>query len=34
MYAYGFIPGNLAVQAVFLSPTLGGQTDTSLVLTT
>jgi hypothetical protein len=34
MFAYGFIQGASAVQAVFLSPTMGGQTDTSYVFTT
>lgn len=34
VYAYGFIPGASAVQAVFLPPTMGGQNDTSIVLTT
>lgn len=34
MYAYGFIPGASAVQAVFLATTMGGYNDTSMVLTT
>lgn len=33
-FAYGFIPGTSAVGAVFLPPTMGGQTDTSILLTT
>lgn len=34
LFAYGFIQGAGAVQVVFTAPTMGGQTDISLVLTT
>jgi hypothetical protein len=33
-FAYGFIQGANAVQAVFIAPSMGGQTDISVVLTT